>query len=155
MPLYEYACEECGRQSEQLVNAGSQPNCPECGSPRLSKLLSIVASPGRGNGVAGDRPEFAAGPVRGELRVFSAGVGRFQLWRSCRSCGRVIGWATPSLAAFESTRRFGGQCPDPYAQKLTLVLAGAYTEIGLQPPISWRSNRFGHITEVRMAAPGA
>jgi len=48
MPLYEYACQECGQQSEQLVQESSRPSCPQCGSPRLSRLLSIVAAPGRG-----------------------------------------------------------------------------------------------------------
>ena len=58
MPLYEYTCEECGQQSEQLVSNSTKPNCPKCGSSRLSKLLSIVASPNRGGSTAGgpDRP---------------------------------------------------------------------------------------------------
>lgn len=47
MPLYEYACEECGRESELLVTGSSQPVCPKCGSAKLSKLLSIVAAPNR------------------------------------------------------------------------------------------------------------
>lgn len=48
MPLYEYACQQCGQQAELLVRTGSQPNCPKCGSPKLNKLLSIVAAPNRG-----------------------------------------------------------------------------------------------------------
>ena len=60
MPLYEYACEECGRESELLVNGSSQPACPKCGSPKMSKLLSIVASPNRGTS-AGDRPPTPGG----------------------------------------------------------------------------------------------
>lgn len=72
MPLYEYACEECGRQSEQLVSAGTQPNCPECGSPRLSKLLSIVASPGRG-AEAGGGPDLPAGPCGSGCGCFPQG----------------------------------------------------------------------------------
>jgi putative FmdB family regulatory protein len=53
MPLYEYACEDCGRESELLVTASSQPVCPKCGSQKLSKLLSIVAAPNRGTSTAG------------------------------------------------------------------------------------------------------
>ena len=53
MPLYEYTCEECGNQSEQLVTNGAKPNCPDCGSPKLTKLFSIVAAPNRGNSPAG------------------------------------------------------------------------------------------------------
>ena len=45
MPLYEYACEECGRETELLVTPSAQPACPECGSSKMSKLLSIVAAP--------------------------------------------------------------------------------------------------------------
>ncbi len=55
MPLYEYACQECGKQSEQLVNGGTQPNCPHCGSLRLSRLLSIVAAPARGTDIGEQR----------------------------------------------------------------------------------------------------
>lgn len=63
MPLYEYACEECGQSAEQLVTASSQPKCPKCGSDRLSKLLSIVASPSRGadTGRGPDRPSGSCG----------------------------------------------------------------------------------------------
>jgi putative FmdB family regulatory protein len=48
MPLYEYACQECGGESELLVNNSSQPVCPKCGSKKLDKLLSIVSTPSRG-----------------------------------------------------------------------------------------------------------
>jgi putative FmdB family regulatory protein len=48
MPLYEYACEECGQQAELLVRTGGSPQCPTCGSSQLRKLLSIVAAPSRG-----------------------------------------------------------------------------------------------------------
>ena len=47
MPIYEYHCDECGRESELLVTSNSKPDCPDCGSPKMSKLLSIVASPSR------------------------------------------------------------------------------------------------------------
>jgi putative FmdB family regulatory protein len=47
MPLYEYVCQECDSQAELLVKGSEQPNCPKCGSARLTKLLSVVAAPGR------------------------------------------------------------------------------------------------------------
>jgi putative FmdB family regulatory protein len=47
MPIYEYHCEECGQESELLVSAHAQPDCPKCGSQKMSKLLSIVAAPSR------------------------------------------------------------------------------------------------------------
>jgi putative FmdB family regulatory protein len=60
MPLYEYACQECGKESELLVNGSSQPACPKCGSLKVDKLLSIVAAPSRG-GSPGNRPESSGG----------------------------------------------------------------------------------------------
>jgi len=57
MPLYEYHCEDCGRESELLVAANNAPDCPQCGSHKMSKLLSIVAAPSRdGTGATQSRP---------------------------------------------------------------------------------------------------
>jgi putative FmdB family regulatory protein len=56
MPLYDYACQECGQQSELLVGASSQPACPKCGSSRMSKQLPIVAAPSRGTAISGGNP---------------------------------------------------------------------------------------------------
>lgn len=56
MPLYEYACQECKCESELLVNNGSQPACPKCGSPKMDKLFSIIATHTRG-GSPGERPQ--------------------------------------------------------------------------------------------------
>jgi putative FmdB family regulatory protein len=47
MPLYEYQCEKCSAQVELLVQGSQQPKCPQCGSDKLSKLLSVVAAPTR------------------------------------------------------------------------------------------------------------
>jgi putative FmdB family regulatory protein len=42
MPVYEYRCKNCGEQVEVLVRSKSiPPTCPNCGSPRLEKLLSV------------------------------------------------------------------------------------------------------------------
>jgi putative FmdB family regulatory protein len=63
MPLYDYACQECGRQSELLVSGGREPECPDCGSSRLTRQLPIVASPNRGPnaGDAAPRPGGSCG----------------------------------------------------------------------------------------------
>ena len=53
MPLYEYACQECGKESELLVNSSTQPVCPKCGSSKIDKLLSIVSAPSRGSSPGG------------------------------------------------------------------------------------------------------
>ncbi len=51
MPLYEYECKDCSKQVEILVNGPSAtPDCPNCGSKKLSKLLSVIGSPVIGTG---------------------------------------------------------------------------------------------------------
>lgn len=45
MPLYEYVCQQCGQQFEELVRTLDQPIvCPKCGSPQVEKQLSKVAA---------------------------------------------------------------------------------------------------------------
>lgn len=43
MPLYEYDCQGCGKQVEILVRGSEKVTCPECGSPKLAKRLSVVS----------------------------------------------------------------------------------------------------------------
>lgn len=50
MPIYEYACSDCGKEFETLVRSGSTPECPECQSQSLEKKLSVFASTGTGGG---------------------------------------------------------------------------------------------------------
>lgn len=46
MPLYEYHCDDCHKTVEILVRSSAeQPECPECGSGKLAKQLSLAASP--------------------------------------------------------------------------------------------------------------
>lgn len=47
MPLYEYACLDCGAEFEKLVlRAGEaeEVRCPKCGSGRLEERISSFAS---------------------------------------------------------------------------------------------------------------
>jgi putative FmdB family regulatory protein len=44
MPIYEYACQDCGRQFETLVRSGTVPECPKCHSTQLEKQLSVFAT---------------------------------------------------------------------------------------------------------------
>ena len=57
MPIYEFHCEKCGRDSEVLVRSahweGTQ--CPHCGSSKLGKKFSTFASAAAGAG-AGASP---------------------------------------------------------------------------------------------------
>ncbi|MFH1858130.1 MAG: zinc ribbon domain-containing protein [Candidatus Omnitrophota bacterium] len=48
MPLYDFRCAECGRTTEVLVRTSLEkesPECPECGSKRLERLISAPNIP--------------------------------------------------------------------------------------------------------------
>ncbi len=56
MPLFEYRCSDCGKKSEELVLAGdaaAPPECPACGSRKMSRLLSTFAAHGTSKGEGG------------------------------------------------------------------------------------------------------
>jgi putative FmdB family regulatory protein len=44
MPIYEYACQDCGREFEALVRSDTVPECPKCHSRHLDKQLSVFAT---------------------------------------------------------------------------------------------------------------
>jgi putative FmdB family regulatory protein len=44
MPIFEYTCQDCGRDFEKLVRSGEQPSCPGCQSTHLEKRLSVFAA---------------------------------------------------------------------------------------------------------------
>ena len=48
MPIYEFHCVDCERDSELLVRSAdwSSESCPHCGSGQLVKQLSTFASAG-------------------------------------------------------------------------------------------------------------
>lgn len=52
MPIYEYACHQCGREFEALVRSSTVPACPSCHSTDLAKLLSVFATATSTGGVA-------------------------------------------------------------------------------------------------------
>jgi putative FmdB family regulatory protein len=41
MPLFDYACGECGTECELLVRGGTTPVCPTCSSVALERLPSL------------------------------------------------------------------------------------------------------------------
>ncbi len=45
MPIYEYACQDCGQHFEMLVRSDTVPACPQCHSTQLEKQLSVIAKP--------------------------------------------------------------------------------------------------------------
>ena len=46
MPIYEFHCGDCGKDSEVLVRSSKWEGtpCPHCGSQKLDKKLSVFAS---------------------------------------------------------------------------------------------------------------
>jgi putative FmdB family regulatory protein len=54
MPIYEFHCQKCERDSEILVRSSHWKGtiCPHCSSKKLSKKLSVFASANTGGGVA-------------------------------------------------------------------------------------------------------
>ncbi|MBE6440756.1 MAG: zinc ribbon domain-containing protein [Desulfovibrio desulfuricans] len=43
MPIYEYNCNKCGQDFEELVFDEALPACPHCGSSDTRKLMSCCA----------------------------------------------------------------------------------------------------------------
>ena len=44
MPIYEYECKDCGKESEMLVRSSEEGVvCPSCGSSSLKKVFSTFA----------------------------------------------------------------------------------------------------------------
>lgn len=55
MPLYEFHCNDCQDEFEELVRSSSaiaEVKCPECGSQRVRRKVSIFASKVSGRSVA-------------------------------------------------------------------------------------------------------
>ena len=40
MPTYDFECEGCGYEFEQLTDVGATPACPACGSEQTRRLWS-------------------------------------------------------------------------------------------------------------------
>ena len=41
MPIFEYSCPDCDTECELLVAAKEVPACPQCGSGKMEKLMSV------------------------------------------------------------------------------------------------------------------
>ena len=44
MPIYEYACKNCGHEFEELIRGTEQPACPACGQSQVERQLSVSAA---------------------------------------------------------------------------------------------------------------
>lgn len=49
MPIYEFRCDDCGREFEALVRSDGVARCPGCQGAQLSKKLSVFATAGGGS----------------------------------------------------------------------------------------------------------
>lgn len=52
MPIYEYLCENCGKELEKIQKISEEPlvDCPECGRAQLRKKISAVGFQLKGTG---------------------------------------------------------------------------------------------------------
>ena len=52
MPIYEYQCQDCGKELEALQRISDAPlvDCPACGAPALKKKVSAAAFRLKGGG---------------------------------------------------------------------------------------------------------
>jgi len=52
MPIYEYQCTECGHTLEKMQKLSDAPltECPACGKPALTKLISAAGFRLKGGG---------------------------------------------------------------------------------------------------------
>ena len=78
MPIYEYSCEKCGREFEELVFDDAAPVCPHCGSRETHKLMSRCAHCTGGS----DGGEYAAPSSGGGGGCAGCSGG------NCASCGQ-------------------------------------------------------------------
>ncbi len=48
MPIYEFLCNKCDNEFEELVFSSTKVECPECGSKKVKRLVSSFAFGGEG-----------------------------------------------------------------------------------------------------------
>lgn len=68
MPIYEYTCQSCNKKFDQLVrtmSSDAKVKCPECGSPKTARALSVFA-------VGAESPKTSHAPAGGCGRCGSA-----------------------------------------------------------------------------------
>jgi putative FmdB family regulatory protein len=51
MPLYSYHCGKCDKDVELLISSSETPVCPDCGSKKLERLVSLTAPAGKSRGI--------------------------------------------------------------------------------------------------------
>jgi len=61
MPIFEYACQACGREFEAFVTTTRKPACPGCDGEKLEKRLSSPGFVGAGAPRAASSPPSSGG----------------------------------------------------------------------------------------------
>lgn len=80
MPIFEYVCNACDNEYEELVLGGQHPPCPQCGSADTTKLISKSRFRTGGPIVSGS-PSSNAITTRGKSGCGGCSGG------NCASCG--------------------------------------------------------------------
>ena len=71
MPIYEYRCAACGHQQESLQKVSDPPltDCPKCGKPSLSKMVTAAGFQLKGSGwYATDFKSKGAAPAKKDTK---------------------------------------------------------------------------------------
>ena len=65
MPVFEFHCKTCKSEFKTLRRSDklSEVACPDCGSVKLARLLSVTAAPSPGDTLA--PPSACSGPMMG------------------------------------------------------------------------------------------
>jgi len=53
MPIYEYKCNACKKKFETLVMGSFKPQCPDCDSQDLARLMSTCGFVSKSTGTGG------------------------------------------------------------------------------------------------------
>jgi putative FmdB family regulatory protein len=53
VPLYDFVCDACGAEFEELLPPGGTALCPACGNERVTRRFSAIAEAGPGVGLSG------------------------------------------------------------------------------------------------------
>ncbi len=60
MPIYEFKCQDCGKEFEVFLKNKdeiSQVTCPDCKSKNISRLMSVVNAIINDSGGSSDKPK--------------------------------------------------------------------------------------------------
>ncbi len=75
MPIFEFKCNDCDHNFEELIRTDASARCPECGSENTEKLISLCVRNRRSGGSGDYTPSYSGGGCGG----CSGG--------NCASCG--------------------------------------------------------------------